>query len=197
MKSIFVSIAILFIFTSVSFADLAPPKPKSTPEPKSVESRMIIRLDKNANEAVLKISKNNLKELRAQLDQIEDDSETSVASKVGFSRAQTIIGGMFLSLAFVFGGILITRNKKSGEKINKTIVAGAILFLVGSAATFVVANAGPPPQLRTISGKLFDKNTFGYWGQASGAIKIQVVETGNYVELTVPDKEEKINKDEE
>lgn len=197
MKRIFCLLLAVFVFANVSFADEAPPPtPKKQMKNKSVDSFMQIRLDENANEPVLKISKNQLKDLRAQLDELDDASDNSAALG-GISRTQTIVGGMFLSLAFVFGGVLFARSKKTDGKTSKIIAAGAVLFLCGTAATFVFANAGPPPRLRSISGQLFDKKVFGFWKRASGAIKIEVVENGDNVELIVPDKEEKINKNEE
>lgn len=197
MKKMFCLMLAVFAFANVSFADEAPPPtPKKETKNKSIDSFMQIRLDEKADEPVLKISKNQLKDLRAQLDELDDASDNS-ASSGGISRTQTIVGGMFLSLAFVFGGVLFARSKKSDGKTGKIIAAGAVLFLCGTAAAFVFANAGPPPQLRSISGRLFDKKVFGFWKRASGAIKIEVVENGNNVELIVPDKEEKTNKNEE
>lgn len=154
---------------------------------------MTIRLDPTAETAVLRLSKKQLKDLRAELDEADDASDTTAASV--FSRTQTIVGGMFLSLAFVFGGVLF-RRAKTGEKTVKTIAAGAILLAFASTATFVFANVGPPTQLRSISGKLFDKKIFGYWKRADGAVRIEVVEGDGRVELIVPDKEEKNNQNE-
>ena len=198
MKKIFCLLLAVFVFANVSFADEAPPPPtpKKPTKSKSVDSYLQIRLDEKADEPVLKISKNQLKDLRAQLDELDDDSDNSAALG-GISRAQTIIGGMFLSLAFVFGGVLFARSKRSDGKTGKIIVVSAVLFLCGTAAIFVFANAGPPAKLRSISGQLFDKKVFGYWKRAGGEIKIEVVENGNNVELIVPDKEEKTNKNEE
>jgi len=197
MKRMFCLMLAVFAFANVSFADEAPPPtPKKQTKNKSIDSFMQIRLDEKADEPVLKISKNQLKELRAQLDELDDASDNSAALG-GVSRTQTIVGGMFLSLAFVFGGVLFARSKRSDGKSSKIIAAGAVLILCGTAAAFVFANAGPPPQLRKISGHLFDKKVFGFWKRAGGAIKIEIVENGNNVELIVPDKEEKTNKNEE
>lgn len=197
MKKTFGLLVIIFIFSIVSFADVRlPDELKPTPIPKqakTVDSRLTIRFDKDAKDAKLIIPKNQLKQLRADLEQLDNESDTNASltdSNGNFSRTQTIIGGMFLSLAFVFGGVWFSRNRK----VNKTIVAGTVLFLVISATTLVFANAGPPSALRTISSKLFDKNVFGYWKRADGNIKIQVSAENDGVELIIPDKEEKNDK---
>lgn len=199
MKKIFCLFLLTFAFANAAFADEAPPPPtpKKQTKKKAVDSYLQIRLDPNAEEPVLKISKNQLKDLRAQLEEIDGDSANYAAAGEEISRTQTIVGGMFLSLAFVFGGVLFARSKNADAQKGKVIAIGAVLFLCGTAATFVFANAGPPAQLRSISGKLFDKKVFGYWKRAGGAIKIEVVETGSNVELIVPDKEEKTDKNEE
>ncbi|HMS43719.1 MAG TPA: hypothetical protein PKE69_26050 [Pyrinomonadaceae bacterium] len=190
-KSIFTIIFISFLSFS-AFADIRlpdTPKPTATPKPqKSIDSNITIRLDQNATEATLIIPKDQIKQLRAQLDGLDDTNEPILT----FSRTQTIVSGLFLSLAIVFGGVWFSRRGKA----NKTLVAGAVLFLFGSAATIVFANIGPPVDLRTISGKLFNKEVFSGWNRANGKIKVKVADTGNTIELIVPNKEETKKTDE-
>ena len=204
MKKIYGLIALTLILSATAFADVRlPDAAKPTPQPKQpkmIDARMTIRLDKNANDTVLVIPKNQLKQFRAELELLDQDSDTAAAlsdSNGGVSRSQTIVGGMFLSLAFVFGGVWLARSRKTDGKTNKTIVAGIVLFLAGSAATFVFANAGPPSTLRSISSKLFDKQVFNGWKRAGGNIKISVSTDSSDVELIVPDKEEKAVQTEE
>lgn len=191
-KSIFTIIFISFLSFS-AFADIRlpdTPKPTATPKPqKSIDSNITIRLDQNATEATLIIPKDQIKQLRAQLDGLDDTNEPILT----FSRTQTIVSGLFLSLAIVFGGVWFSRRGKP----NKTLVAGAVLFLLGSAATIVFANIGPPNDLRSISGKLFDKKVFSGWNRASGKIKVKVADTGNTIEMIVPDMAEEKTKSEE
>ena len=92
---------------------------------------------------------------------------------------------MFLSLAMVFGGIWFVRNGKSATKTGKTLVIFAFIAGVGSAATLVFANAGPPPASRSITSALFDKKAFVYVNSASGKIKLEVSDQSS-VELRVP-----------
>ncbi len=201
MKRMFCLFALFAFVSLVAYADIAIPKP--TPKPKQekmIDSRMTIRFDETANETILVIPKSHLKQFRAELESLDEGVDANAVltdSSGGFSRTQTIIGGMFVSLAFVFGGVWLARTRKADGKTSKKIVAGIVLFFAGSAATLVFANAGPPSALRSISSKLFDKKVFGYWKRADGNIKIRVSEENARVELIVPDKEEKANKDAE
>ena len=141
MKRIF-SLSLLFAMFSIAvFADVRPPDtPKPTPAPKekkSIESNMTIRLDKTMNEARLIIPKSQIKQLRAELENLDNDGGNTA---MNITRTQTIVSGLFLSLAIVFGGVWFSRNREKGGKINKTIAAGFIILLVGSAATIAIAN---------------------------------------------------------
>ena len=193
MKKIFSLCVLLGMFSIAAFADVRlPDTPKPTPAPrqkKTIESALSIRLDKKATEARLIIPKSQIKQLRAALDDLDDDNTGNTAMNV--TRTQTIVSGLFLSLAMVFGGVWFARSRRTDGKINKTAAVAIILFLVGSAATVAFANMGPPAELRSISGKLFNKQIFGGWGSAYGKIKLEVSETdGGTIELVVPDKEE-------
>ena len=190
MKKI-LSLCVVLAFCSV--ATLADVRPPETPKPdskKSIETYISIRLDKNAKEAKLVIPKSQLKQLRAELEQLDNEQDSNASATTGFSRTQTIVGGMFMSLAFLFGGVWLTRSRKVNTKSGKTLIAGAVLFSIGSLATIAFANVGPPPELRQITGKLFDKKVFGYWNSAGGKIKVETSDKSQVVELIVPDTPE-------
>lgn len=204
MKNLLCSLIFLGAFSFAAFADIAPPPtPRQTATPKqskTIDSRMTIRFDQNATDAKLIIPKSKIKQLRAELEMLDDESNTNAVlddSSGGFPRAQAVIGGLFLSLAFVFGGVWVVRNRKSESKTNKAVGGLILLFLVGSAATIAFANAGPPSALRNISSKLFDKKVFGYWKRADGNIKIEVSADRDGFELIIPDKDEKAKPNEE
>ena len=191
MKRIFSLSLLIAMFSIAAFADVRlPDTPKPTPAPKqkkTIDANMSIRLDKNATEARLIIPKNQIKQLRAELEDLDNDGGNTA---MNITKTQTIVSGLFLSLAIVFGGVWFSRSRKTDGKISKTIAAGIIVLLVGFAATIAFANAGPPPQLRNISSKLFNKQTFSGWNSASGKVKIEVSDSAGSVELIVPDKEE-------
>lgn len=188
MKKIFSLFALVTIFAIAAFADVRiPDTPKPTPSPKAqkgIDSNLSIRIDSNAKEARLLIPKSQLKQLRAELDALDDDSNNTALA--GFSRTQTIIGGLFLSLAMVIGGVWFSRSHKKGAKPNKTLVAGAVLFFCGVFATITFANIGPPLEARSITGKIFSSAVHQY-KQASGKIKIEVTNDEYGVQLIVPD----------
>jgi hypothetical protein len=185
MKRILILCAFIAAFSLSVFADIAIEKPRPTPKPsKSIDSTLMIRLDKNAKEAKLVIPKNQIKQLRAELEQLDDETENTASTS--FTRTQTIASGMFLSLAFVFGGVWLARSRKTDVKANKTLIVGAGLLLTGSAATAAFANMGPPG-VASISSVIFSPTVQKY-KFAHGRIKIETPEEAGNVELIVPDE---------
>jgi hypothetical protein len=189
MRKIFSLCAIIAVFWVAAFADVRlPPTPNRTPAPKekkSIESYLTIRIDKDAKEARLLISKNQIKQLRAELEQLDDDSGS--AAFLSFSRTQTIVSGLFLSLAFVFGGVWFSRRGKANPKPNKMVAAGAVLFLCGALGTVIYANVGPPIEARSITSKIFNREVMTPYLFASGKIKVETSDDDRF-ELIVPDK---------
>lgn len=178
----------LLIGSVTVFADIAPvktPDPKPTPKAKPVSSLMYIKMDSGTKVATLSIPRDQLKSLRAQIDQLDDESDDATAAIAGFSRTQTIVSGAFLSLSLVFGGLWFVRSGKALSVTGKVLGVLVMVGIFGSAATYVYANVGPPPGLRTISSKLFDKKAFGYWTSASGKVDV-VVSDAQVIELKVP-----------
>lgn len=188
MKKILSLFALIVCFSIAAFADVRlPDTPKPTPSPKekkAVESYLTIKIDKEAKEARLIVPKSQIKQLRAELENLDDDS--SSAAFLSFSRTQTIVSGLFMTLAFVFGGVWFARRGKN-VKPNKTAVAACVLFLCGGLATIVFANAGPPPEARSITSKIFNRDVFTPYYFANGAIKVETTDKENF-ELIVPDK---------
>ena len=184
MRRIFSLCAVLAVFSVAAFADVRPPVTPKPKDKKTVESDLTIRIDREAKEARLLIPKSHLKQFRAELE-LPDDS--SNAAFLSFSRTQTIVSGLFLSLAFVFGGVWFVRRGKTNLKANKTLAAGAVLFLCGALATAVYANVGPPIEARSITSKIFNREVFTPYLFASGKIKVEVTDDDRF-ELVVPDK---------
>jgi hypothetical protein len=188
MKKIFSLCLLVGMFSVAALADIRlPDTPKPTPAPKkakALDTYLNIRIDKDAKEARLLIPKDQLKQLRAQLDELDDSSNATAFLSI--SRTQTIVSGLFLSLAFVFGGVWFARIRKTDLKPNKTVVAGAVLFFCGAFATIVFANIGPPIEARSITGRIFTPAVHQY-KQASGAIKLETTDDTYGVQLIVPD----------
>lgn len=179
MKYFVTTAALILAFCMAGFADIAP---KTTKTKKSIDANLTIRLEKDTKQARLIIPKSAVRELRAQLDEIDQDSaDTTAVTSV--TRIQTIMAGVFLSLAIVFGGVWFTRSQKIDAKTAAVI---ALAMLSGAVATLVYANAGPPPEARSITGKLFAPPVHIY-NFASGPIKIETTDEQHGVELIVPD----------
>lgn len=189
-RQIAIFVFVLLAATS-AFADIARPdkNPSRVPKPKGYETTMMIKLVRDATEAKLIIPKSQIKQLRAELERIDDDTDnTAAVTDSGFSRAQTIMSGVFLCLAFVFGGIWFARSGKASSKTAKTLAVLTCLAAVGSAATFVFANAGPPAEARSITGKMFSQAVHIY-KFGSGKIRVETSNDADAqnIELIVPD----------
>lgn len=172
------------------FADIARPGKPSNPVPKpgsNTSAGMKIHLDSNINAPTLRIPKSTLKYLRAQNENGESDQDNTAAVTApgGFSRLQTMVSGMFLSLALVFGGMWFVRSGKAASKEGKGLVILAVLAGIGSAATFVYADLAPPPTT-DITSRIFDKNALGRSGASSWNIRVES-SNGEDIELYVPD----------
>lgn len=193
MKRLSCLLAIVMIASVAVLANIARPDTPSrkTPKPKTgsvIDTRMSIRLDRDAKEARLIIPRSQLKQLRAELEQMDDDSDnTAEVATPGPSRTQTIVSGIFLSLALVFGGMWFVRSGRAATRTGKALVILAVFTGLVSAATYIYANAGPPAEARSITGKMFSQAVHIY-GFGSGQIKL---EAGNEesIQLIVPDPE--------
>jgi len=198
MKKLLFAAVFVTLFSLAALADIprpSTPKPAKTPkQAKSIDTSLIIRLDRDAKEARLIIPKSQIQQLRAELDELDGGADNTAAVTKSFTGTQTIVSGMFLTLAFVFGGVWLARSGKTVSKNSRALGIGAFLFLGGAFATFVFANAGPPPEARSINGKMFTPAVHMY-KQGSGVIKLETKDTSDYIELVVPDPKD--NKTEE
>ena len=118
MKRTILLIAMLILVNTLAFADIAPPPGKSpnrVKKPPVVNTNLDITLDSKATEARLIIPASQLKQLRAELDLLDggDSNTAAVSSDATFTRTQTIMSGIFLSLAFVFGGFFFVRSGRN------------------------------------------------------------------------------------
>lgn len=194
MKRIVLAIALSAALSTLTFADIAKPQKPTKPKA-SIDTLLHISLNRDAKEARLIIPKSQLAQLRAQLDQMggADDNAAATASSGMGTRLPTIIGGLFLSLAIVFGGIWFARSGKLSLRTNSAIVVFIIFTAIGSATTFVYGNAGPPPEARSITGKMFTQAVHLY-GVGSGQIKLETSDDPDQpLELIVPDPKDTSN----
>ena len=144
MRRTVLFLALMISFASAVLADV--PRPDKPKKPaKSIDTSLSIRIDRDAKEARLIIPRDQVMQLRAQLDQIDGGDNGTVAAS--FSSMQTIVSGTLLSLAFVLGGMWFVRN---GQRHSKAVIATAIVLTCGSIATLVYGNAGPPSSVTTV-----------------------------------------------
>ncbi len=187
-------IAILVAFLSIyAFADIRmpePPKPQPTATMKPITGKQVdlmIDVTSEVSEPTLVIKKSSVKNLRAALDEAEgidnlatqtENEGTKSASTIG--SIQTIVGGLFLSLAFVFGGVWFVKNKPS----KATVALFAVAFF--GASTVLVWGNVAPPRLFSISKNIFadEIQQFAY---ARGKVRVKVVaESNTDIKLLVP-----------
>jgi hypothetical protein len=179
---------LLIIFVSmVASADIArPDKPKADPAKKNgaIDTTLSIELSRDAKEARLVIPRSQMKQLRAELDAL-DRSSNDTATAAGITPTQTVVGGGFLSLAIVFAGFWFARSGWMNVNTRKAIAAVAIVLAGATFATIAVANAGPPAEARSISGKMFTQSVHIY-GFGWGKVKLEVSDEVKNPKLIVP-----------
>ena len=187
MKKLILLVATSMLLAVVAFADIARPvNPKDKSTKASYETTLDIRLKADAKDATLIIPKSQIKQLRAQLESIDDGAENTAAivSGSGFSGMQTIMSGLFLSLAIAMVGIWLVRSGKTTTP-NKGVIAVVLLSSIASVS-FVFANAGPPAEARSITGKMFSQAMHIY-GFGWGKIKVETTSDDNdRITLIVP-----------
>lgn len=182
---------LLLLLSVPSLANIAPAKtPKNTKKSAVVDTYLSINLDPNAQEARLIIPRSQLKQLRAELDSLDGGSDDTAAAMTtgGISRMQTIVSGVFISLAFVFAGVWFTRSGMLSSASGKAAAACVVVFAGGALATIVYGNAGPPPEARSITGKMFAQGMH-YYKFGGGKIKLEVSDAEETPKLIVPDPE--------
>ncbi len=171
-----------------AFADIAPQPGKSpnrVKKPISIATDMEIRLDPLATEARLQIPASRLKELRAELDSLDTDPTAAGTAGSGSAQIPTIVAGTLLSLAFVFGGFWIVRNRAITIS-PRAVGAIAVVAAAAAGATLVYANVGPPAEARSITGKMFTQAVHIY-GFGYGKVKIELSDDDR-IKLIVPNQ---------
>ena len=157
-------------------------------EVKSIEGlkKLIIRIDGNEKVAKLIIPNSIVRKLNGDLDKTSFvPLRFENGGQPAMSRIGTVVGGLLLTLSFVFGGLWLMRNRKmSASNLSAMLL---ILSLSGVGTTSLVfANAGPPPEVRSLTGRIFSIAVHSY-KYASGELRIETSNDVDYLELRVPD----------
>lgn len=185
MKKLILLVSVGLLLTAAVFADIPRPDNSKVKQNASFETTLDIRLRADEKDARLIIPKSQIKQLRAQLEAIDNGSEnTSALTSSNLSGTQTIVSGLFLSLAIVIGGMWFVRSNGSNSTANKGVIAAVLLLCIASAS-FVFANAGPPAEARSITGKMFSPAMHIY-GFGWGKIKVETTDDNDRITLIVP-----------
>lgn len=186
------------IFSVIAFADVPQPKPtpkpRQTPLPLTIISQMDIRIDSEASEPTLIITRGALSQFRAELENLDENSIDALAltsnveqKPLTASKIPTIMSGIFLSLALIFGGVWFARKRNlQATKTGKVALGITLCALFGASATVIFANMAPPG-VRGFSGNIFTKDVKKI-NRVTDIVKIQVVAGDNpLVTLVVPE----------
>jgi len=179
MKRTILLCVILAALSLAALADIRLPDKPSKVDKGQMD--MHIKVDYSVTEPTLYIRREALQNLRAALDEAEGITNTAAGFNIG--RTQTIAGGMFLSLAFVFGGVWFAR---SGGKFSKPAAGALIACICGAASALVFANAGLP-QANPINRNIFTKE-FQDYSYARGKVKVIIDDAGLDFRLVIPDR---------
>ena|SRR2546421_2725658 len=174
----------LFIVASVSArADVARPKDEHS-KPANTTITMRIEPNYKATEAKLLIPRSMLQEMRAQLDGNDAQAATTSARFHSLGSAQTVMTGIFLSLAITFGGVWFVRARKATNKFTPAALALALVVLCGAGAGIAYANAGPPQVARTLTTNILVPGALPYG--VYGKVKVEITDADDQIVLVLP-----------
>src|SRR5262245_7121469 len=177
-------VAFLLGTVSLALADVDVPK-SINPKKKPVgATTMRIATDEDVSQARLVIPRSLLQQLKAEVDgeDTEQIAETGSISTpfTTLGNTQTMVAGLFMSLAILFGGAWVLRSRRQTGKLSRVqagvavlLVAGAIASIAASMTYSIYANAGPPPIARSLTSRILTRE-LQWWG-AYGQVKIVVV----------------------
>lgn len=186
--------AVVLMFAMAAFADIRP-MPMPTPQPapsvapaNTTEAQVTISASRWNEEGTLVIT-------RAMLDKLNAAAQTDKPAAPASAFAnQTIVGGIFLSLALVFGGVWLARSK---GPISTPAIGIVVLAILGMGSTIAIGNIAPPQRVPLDSG-ILDKKLLGRY-IASGTLKVKIVDykSRDEIMLALPAKKEGTTGDEE
>jgi hypothetical protein len=184
---------VLIATAGLAFADIPNPETVKADKKSEIKTRMHISTDDKVKEARLLIPRSIWGQMRAGLDGQDAQTASAATRLFNMTGARTIISGIFLSLAFAFGGVWLMRARlKDAPKISRaTALALAVLFLCGMTATIAYSNAGPPPEGRSFTSKMLTRE-LQWWG-VYGEVKVEIVDEGDEIRMVIPrvkDKQE-------
>ncbi|MEO8650172.1 MAG: hypothetical protein ABI539_13485, partial [Acidobacteriota bacterium] len=158
MQRLLQTCIVILVCVAIGAADAPNPEKRKKAEGKFVDTNLAIRIDKGTKKARLIIPASQLKQLRAELDDVVDPPNTAGI----FGTSGTVFGGLLLSLAVVTGGLWFGRRSRPiSSGFSKAVLLFGI-FASGIFAAAVYANIGPPPEARSITGRIFSPAVHSY-----------------------------------
>jgi|GEM_PF-757785 len=208
MKRFFFAAICLTAFAAVGFADVPGPGKKPRPTPQSTvsitntpqpapsigpspervhEAQMAVSLSNWSDEPTLVLTKAMIDKINAAARDKGIETAGTTAGASPFASTQTVAGGIFLSLAFVFGGVWLARSKGN---VPKPALGILLLAVVGMGTTLVIGNV-PPPKRIALSSAIINEGVMRNY-VAAGKVKIMIVDYENKddVTLVIPRKAE-------
>jgi hypothetical protein len=167
-------------------ADVARPRDDGHKSPQivSVSSPMHIEPNTKATEARLLIPRAVLEQMRAGLDGDNAPAAGTTARLFTNGGAQTALAGIFLSLAFAFGGVWLVRTRKPAGTWTRATLGVILLALCGATASIAYANAGPPPIARSLTSGILSPGAQPYG--AYGQVKVEITDERSQITLVLP-----------
>jgi hypothetical protein len=155
MKNLIGILVVLSFAAAAAFADIRPPVRQSTPAPAaspatSSEVGVSLSVSRFDKEGTLVVTKSLIEKINAAAKAKGQTSLIEVESDRGsIASTQTIVGGVFLSLAFVLGGVWLARSK---GQVSKPALGIMLLAMTGLGTTLVIGNVPPPKRIKLDSG---------------------------------------------
>lgn len=208
MKKILLLLIVVAAISIDALADIPGPNKKPRPTPQSTvstskteptpapgptgevvktnEAQMTISVSRYNDDSTIVINKRMLEKLNA----LAKAGGTDMASTNSETRAlsgQTIVGGIFLSLAFIFGGVWLARSK---GPVSKPALGVLLFTVVGLGATLVIGNV-PPPKRIPLNSAIINEKVLGSF-IAEGKVNIELVdwESKDDIMLVLPRKQD-------
>ena len=192
MKKLIGIIVVLSVAAAAAFADIRPPVRQPTPAPAAspapAEVQALVSVSGYEKEGTLVITKSLIEKINAAA---KAKGQTALIetgeNHVAIASTQTIVGGAFLSLAFVLGGVWLARSK---GQVSKPALGVMLLAITGLGTTLVIGNVAPPKRITLDSSILGDKMAGRH--VAVGKMKLLLVDyqPNEDIMVVLPRKEE-------
>lgn len=188
MKSCIKRMALVALFMMASvpaMADAPDPDRLRRARNPDVTAHMHLSPDVRATEAKLIIPRSLLAQMSAQAG-ISNEQNSAATRLFNMTGAQTVVAGIFLSLAFASGGLWLVRSREAASRkpAARAALGVALLALCAASTGVAYANVGPPPVARSLTSRILIEDARPYG--ASGEVKVEVSNDARGITLVLP-----------